>query len=213
MIYIYRYKYIIILISINKDSKLCIILLAPQATLVGHHLCLPRFFQQCVALSTTMTDESVETSIIVLLGDKKNAILVCNSNKSYQNRIQADSKMFGFLTLLNEISEHIVLAIIDWSRFSHCMTFHPFSLQQKRSKWHCQSGKSHSIADSCLSFGPGSHLQEMVREKDISAAIQQEKTTSKLQPCICCQRWCVPIFSKQTHVFRALHSFCASWCS
>ena len=32
---------------------------------------IPRFFQQCAALSTTMTDESLETSIIVLLGDKK----------------------------------------------------------------------------------------------------------------------------------------------
>lgn len=37
---IYIYIYIRFIISINKDSKLCIILLAPQATLVGHHLCL-----------------------------------------------------------------------------------------------------------------------------------------------------------------------------
>lgn len=73
---------------------------------------IPRFFQQCAALSTTMTDESLETSIILLLGDKKK-ILVCNSNKSYQNPIKADSKMFGFLTLLNEIYKNVILAIID----------------------------------------------------------------------------------------------------
>ena len=90
MIYIYTIN------NKHKDSKLCIILLALQATLVGHHLCLPRFFQQCVALSTTMTDESVETSIIVLLGDKQMRFLYVTQTNPIKILSKPIVKCLGF---------------------------------------------------------------------------------------------------------------------
>ena len=96
--------------------------------------------------------------------------------------------MLGFLTLLNEIfsTRH---TCNHWLTLGFQTAWHSIlsvcTLQQKRNKWHRQSDKSHSIADSCFSDGPGSHPQEKIREKDISAAIQQEKPTSKFQPGPC----------------------------
>lgn len=57
---------------------------------------IPRFFQQCAALSTTMTDESLETSIIVLLGDKQMRFLYVTQTNPIKILSKPIVKCLGF---------------------------------------------------------------------------------------------------------------------